>query len=38
MSTRLYTMVEGMRGVQDFLEISCIFLFMDLYIELCRMF
>ena len=38
MSTHLYTMVEGMRGVQGFLENSRDFLYIGLYIELCRVF
>ena len=38
MSPHLYTMVEGMRGVQDFLENSRDFLYIGLYIELCRVF
>ena len=31
-------MVEGMRGVQGFLENSRDFLYIGLYIELCRVF
>ena len=36
MFTHLYTMVEGMRGVQGFLENSRDLLYIGLYIELCR--
>ena len=36
--THLYTMVEGMREVQGFLENSRDLLYIGLYIELCRVF
>ena len=38
MSIHLYTMVEGMKGVQGFLENSRDLLYIGMYIELCRVF